>query len=448
MSRSLAVLGVLLAAGCGDTPPRGVGLHVLVPSDTDAAVPPVRLEPLADGLVQPTVIAALPGRTDLWIADRPGGIWHVTPAGDAVLVADLGPRIVPLDPDGDERGLVGLALHPGSVDDTRLLLHWTAPPRPDAPAGYDHTATIAELVVADDGTVGEPRVILEVDAPQAGDVGGPLAFDPGGALLIALGDGGGTGDRGFGHAPGGNAQDLSSLLGKVLRIDVDVPDAPYAIPTDNPLVGPGDLGRPEVWAWGFHDPRGLAVDHDRVLVADRGQDRQEEVTAVTAGTNAGWPVREGTLCFDADDPTRPPTTCRDVGPLGAPLVEPVIALPHPGTGIDGVTVASTIVGGAIVQGVALPGFAGDLVLGDRALVPSAPTGRLLAAGVRRPGDGLLWDPRPVDVAARPDDLGAWLLGIGVDGAGTPCVLTAEEPGPTGTTGAAWRVVPADGADSF
>ena len=261
-------------------------------------------------------------------------------------------------------------------------------------------------------------------------------------------EGGGTGDRGFGHAPGGNAQDLSSLLGKVLRIDVDVPDAPYAIPADNPLVGPGHLGRPEVWAWGFHDPRGLAVDHDRVLVADRGQDRQEEVTAVTAGTNAGWPVREGTLCFDADDPTRPPTTCRDVGPLGEPLVEPVIALPHPGTGTDGVTVASTIVGGVIVQGVALPGFAGDLVLGDRALVPSEPTGRLLAAGVRRPGDGLLWDPRPVDVAARPDDLGAWLLGIGVDGAGTPCVLTAEEPGPTGTTGAAWRVVPAGGADSF
>jgi len=191
------------------------------------------------------------------------------------------------DPPGRtrEQGLLSMAFHPNYQENGRFFVKYTA--------FEDGRTIVAEYRRAEDLSVADPsseRVILEVAQPDDPHNGGHLQFGPEGFLYISLGDGGG---------PGGpnNGQDLKSLLGKILRIDVNK-EAPYVIPPDNPFVGQSEV-RSEIFAYGFRNPWRFSFDRceGSLYLADVGGKNWEEVNFVMKGGNYGWPVLEGGHCW-------------------------------------------------------------------------------------------------------------------------------------------------------
>jgi glucose/arabinose dehydrogenase len=192
---------------------------------------------------------------------------------------------------GNEEGLLGLAFHPDFERNGFFYLNYTASsPRRTVIARYS--------IQADSPAVAEresERVVLEFAQPFSNHNGGQLSFGPDGYLYIATGDGGSGGD------PEGNGQNLESLLGKILRIDVDGATAErgYGIPEDNPFAGSGDGIREEIYAYGLRNPWRFSFDPVTGLLwaGDVGQNAIEEVDIVRKGGNYGWKVMEGTNCF-------------------------------------------------------------------------------------------------------------------------------------------------------
>lgn len=238
----------------------------------------VGLELVAGGFTMPVALASpADGTGRLFVADLPGVI-QVIDAGGLLLdepFLDITDRVVGLRPGYDERGLLGLAFHPEFAENGRFFVYYSAPLRAGAPRGWDHTSRISEFAVSagdeNQADPGSERVILEVDQPQSNHNGGSIAFGPDGYLYIPLGDGGGARDVGPGRPPGGNGQDVETLLGKILRIDIDGPE-PYRIPADNPLVG--KPGRDEIYAYGLRNPWRMTFDsggEHRLFAADAGQ---------------------------------------------------------------------------------------------------------------------------------------------------------------------------------
>jgi glucose/arabinose dehydrogenase len=182
-----------------------------------------------------------------------------------------------------------------------------------------------------------------VNQPFANHNGGQLAFGPDGYLYIGLGDGGSGGD------PGNRAQDMSTLLGKMLRIDVDS-GSPYGIPASNPFL---TSARPEIWALGLRNPWRYSFDRytGNLWIADVGQGEWEEVNfqpaTSTGGENYGWRLMEGSHCF------APTTNCNPAGTL----VLPVIEYDHAGA-------ACSVTGGFVYRGAQYPRLHGTYVYGD------------------------------------------------------------------------------------
>jgi glucose/arabinose dehydrogenase len=427
--------------------------------------PAVGLRLIADDFASPVALVAAPdGSGRRFVVDQVGVIRVLTADGDlrSEPFLDLQSRIVELMPEFDERGLLGLAFHPGYAGNGRFFVYYSAPLRPGAPAGFDHTARISEFrVSATNPNRADPaseRVVLEVDKPQFNHNGGTVAFGPDGALYISIGDGGGADDVGLGHVEdwylanaGGNGQDIqSNLLGNILRIDVDR-GAPYAIPADNPFTGtPGCAdGCDEIWAYGLRNPYRMSFDmgggHD-LFVGDAGQALWEEVSIAESGGNFGWNVKEGAHCFSTDNPEESPAECPDVvgAPhprAGDPLIDPVIEYQNAHNPAGG-GLGHVIVGGHVYRGDDLRRFSGDYIFGDYSREEEEPDGSLFVAKPRKAG---LWKMQQLQIATSPTRrLGHYLLGFGQDLAGEMYVLTSDEGGPSGTTGRVYRLVRASG----
>src|SRR6185436_11558505 len=191
---------------------------------------------------------------------------------------------------GSERGLLGLAFHPQYAANGRFFIHYTAPNGDVTIARYSVSATDRDRADAASGAV-----LLTIPHSQfANHNGGQLQFGPDGYLYAGIGDGGSGGN------PSNSAQDLSQLLGKILRIDVNA--EPYAIPPANPFASRTN-GR-EIWAYGLRNPWRFSFDRETgdLWIADVGQNLYEEVDVQPAssigGENYGWRIMEAAHCFN------------------------------------------------------------------------------------------------------------------------------------------------------
>ena len=478
--------------GTADREPSGPRRHTITPDVGTDLVPAGRrvdLELVADGLAAPVDCVADPGGDRLFVADQEGLV-HVLEGESTVEgrgkvedggegrrpepLLDLRERTVDLQTQYDERGLLGLALHPGFADNGRIFVRYSAPPREGGPKhrgtppSHDHTEVLAEFRVDEDRSPVDPadeRAILVIPHPKFNHNAGDLAFGPEGYLYVSMGDGGGQGDTGFGHVEGGNAQDVTrNVLGSILRLDVDSDaetppewtgneranprcDEPYAVPEDNPLAGEtvesSQVGRTpgidELYAWGLRNPWRISFDSEgRLFVGDVGQHLFEEVHVVEKGGNYGWPIREGYHCFDPETPTEPPGDCPDANRRGEPLIDPILEYPH----VDGGDViGSAIVGGHVYEGSAIPELRDAYVFGDWTTTQDRPSGRLFAAQPPA-GDDPEWEIEELVVAGSPNGRpNRHVLGFGRDADGELLLCSSETHVPKGRTGAVHRIVP-------
>lgn len=259
----------------------------------------VRLQPVVSGIPQPTDVAFVPGQPDrAVILGKQGNAFLVRPStGESTLWFTLDVAT------SSELGLLGIAFHPDFARNGLFFVDAT----PSLGGPSRRIATSILRMKTDPATLGAPTVegtVLEVEQPYQNHNGGQIAFGPDRMLYIALGDGG------FRDDPHGNGQNLGTLLGKILRIDISVP--PYRIPPDNPFAGqPG--AKPEIWAYGLRNPWRFSFDpRGRMVAGDVGQNRLEEIDLVAKGDNLGWKIREADRCFE------PSEGCETSG-----LVEPI-----------------------------------------------------------------------------------------------------------------------------
>ena len=419
----------------------------LPPTPTNAPLTPpdaVGLKLVAQGFASPVGLAPSPDGTGrLFVVDQIGLIRII--AADGSLLdppfLDVKNKMVGLVPAYDERGLLGLAFHPGFKQNGRFFVYYSAPLRAGAPQGWNCTSVISEFkVTAGDPNKADPaseRIVLQIDKPQGNHNAGQITFGPDGFLYIAIGDGGGANDVGVGHNPAiGNGQDITDLLGNILRLDVDG-GTPYGIPADNPFVG--KPGSDEVYAFGLRNPYRISFDmggaHE-LFVSDAGQALLEEVNIVTRGGNYGWRVKEASTFFDPGNPAVPAPTGPSVDAAGNPFIDPILEYPHSGTGIVGVAV----IGGFVYRGTQVPGMQGAYVFGDYSARRDQADGRLFM-GTRSAATGK-WTMKELRINTSPDGkLNSFMRSFGQDSAGEVYALAADAPGPSGATGKVFKLVP-------
>ncbi|MEO0515425.1 MAG: PQQ-dependent sugar dehydrogenase [Planctomycetota bacterium] len=305
---------------------------------------------------RPIVFAAPPDGTDrAVVVEQQGRVWlfpnrtDVT-RDDLTLTLDLTVRRK-----HNEEGLLGLAFHPDFYDNGQVFLYYSMGADPDHPnLGRRQLRSIVSRFTfnEDRNTIapGSEIVLLDIPQPYGNHNGGHLAFGEDGYLYVGVGDGGSAGD------PKNKAQDLTNLLGSILRIDVDrQADArPYAIPDDNPFIDeqafPG--ARPEIYALGLRNPWRFSFDRRRhggtgqLWAADVGQQKHEEINLIRKGGNYGWRVREGFKPFNDRDALRPDDQ----------LLNPLVDHERRDAGC--------ITGGHVYRGQANPLLQGAYVYGD------------------------------------------------------------------------------------
>jgi len=310
-----------VSVSCG-----GDGMTATLPTADD-----IVLTEIADNLERPVQLVGVPGDDRLFIVEQRG---HIRVLLDGSLqptpYLDLSGELS----GGNEQGLLGLAFHPDFATNGYAYVNYTN--------GAGDTEVV-RFTEATDGSVLDPATrkdILFVEQPFGNHNAGQLLFGPDGFLFVPLGDGGSGGD------PQGNGQNPETLLGSILRIDVDGGD-PYTIPPGNPFATGG--GRPEIWAYGVRNPwrNDIDVEGGHLYVADVGQNEWEEVSVARldeAGVNYGWNTVEGPECYRA-------SSCDRSG-----LRDPVISYTH-GDGCS-------ITGGHVYRGSRIAGLAGTYFYSD------------------------------------------------------------------------------------
>ncbi len=314
--------------GCG-----GMGSQ---PSPNPGPPPTLALTPVVSGLSSPVDLQQPNDGSGRFFVVEQGGRIRILQNGSllATPFLDISSKVV-VD---IEEGLLGIAFHPQFAQNGRYYVNYD---RRGGPQGQQ--TVIAEYTVPTGGNVTDPateRILLVVDQPFTNHKAGQLAFGSDGFLYFGLGDGG------SGNDPLGNGQNTQTLLGKMLRIDVNTTSAgkAYGIPADNPFAGGGGL--PEIYAYGFRNPWRFSFDRmtGRLFCADVGQGQFEEVDLVTKGGNYGWSIMEGAHCLNGG-------ACNMNG-----LTLPIVEYDHS----EGIAV----IGGFVYRGSAIPSLAGTYIMGD------------------------------------------------------------------------------------
>lgn len=412
----------------------------------------IGLELVADNLTAPiALISPEDGTGRRFIADQVGVIKILTADGQILEepFLDISSRLVDLNPQSDERGLLGLAFHPDFAQNGRFFVYYSAPLRPEAPDNWNHTSTISEFKVLQDNpnmtNTSSERILLQVDKPQTNHNAGQIAFGPDGYLYIPIGDGGGANDARIGHPPPGNGQNISTYLGKILRIDVNSGD-PYGIPPDNPFVG--EDGLDEIFAYGLRNPFRISFDaggNNSLFVGDAGQNAWEEVSIVTKGGNYGWNIKEGTHCFDPNTPNLSQLSCPDKDASDNLLIDPIIEYANSrqpgGLGV-------VVIGGIVYRGNSLPQFNGTYIFGDFSKASSEGNGSLFVA--RPPPEGeKMWSVKELRIASNENGrIGAYVHSFGQDDEHEMYVMTSQNLGPTGNTGKVFKIRPFEISRNF
>jgi glucose/arabinose dehydrogenase len=319
------------SSSSGSPPPTAV-TSPLAPASFDPARVHVDLQPFAQGLQSPlfaTGTADASGR--LFVVEQAGRIRIVN--GDGSVAPKPFLDITDRVESGGERGLLGLALHPGYPGNGRVFVDYTRQP--------DGATVISEFHAS--GTTADPaseQVLLTIKQPFANHNGGMVTFDPAGMLMIGMGDGGSGGD------PQGNGQNRGVLLGKILRIDVDGAK-PYGVPRDNPFPNLANV-RPEIWDLGMRNPWRFSFDRTtgNLFIGDVGQGAWEEIDAEPAGQGGrdyGWNLMEGRHCFQSG--------CDSTG-----LIQPVAEYGHDS--------GCSVTGGYVYRGSRYPALTGGYLFSD------------------------------------------------------------------------------------
>ena len=292
----------------------------------------VELVPVLSDLNKPTDLVFFPeSTTQGFVLEKTGRLAAFDLASSTVR------SIVDLDVlTKSEQGLLGIALHPEFADNGRFFLHASV-----KKSGKEWSEITGWVTDKDRMSARQNATVIAVEQPYANHNAGQISFGPDNLLYIGLGDGGWRNDP---HDHGQNGQ---TLLGSVLRVDIDKPtaDRGYGIPADNPWVG-DSLVRDEAWAIGLRNPWKFSFAPDgRMVLADVGQNAFEEVNIVSVGDNLGWNIREASHCF-------PPKTSCSRGSL----VDPIFEYPH--------AMGSSITGGFVHTSDAIPEIQGDYVFAD------------------------------------------------------------------------------------
>lgn len=409
-----------------------------------------------DGMLQPTPFLNISSATTAAPNDGPG-------------------PVVAVGTTYTERGLLGMCFHPdyenvGTPGYRCFYVNYTAfGTHPTLnPVTYSGTTNCVSVIAEYKASLTNPdiadpasaRIVLTYGQPQSNHNGGQIEFGPDGYLYVGIGDGGGQNDNQFGHAgattagtPGrvsgnlGNGQDRRTLLGKILRIDplgTNGPGGTYGIPASNPFVGQtqdftddtldGPM-RGEIYAYGLRNPWRFCFDSNfggtaRMICADVGQIDIEEIDFITNGGNYGWRMKEGTADFDSISAYggSPPSTIAPVAQYTHPAPTLIPATPIVGT---------SITGGYVYRGSAIPALQGKYLFADYAVNGiGSGAGILLGMEESSPGAYALSNitvANPLPAAAR-------IYAFGVDEAGeiyvavktTSGVLTLDGGKPAGT----------------
>ncbi len=337
MNNRLILAATLAIAGCSSSSGPGGPSVPSPPAPPTPTPPPVALalQQVAAGLSAPLDLTAPPGDvTRLFIAEQTG----------AVRIVENG-TLLPtpfLDLSGaisccGERGLLGIAFHPNYPADGRLVVHYTA---------LNGDSRVSAFTVSGNPNIADPaseQLILQISQPASNHNGGQVAFGPDGHLYLSLGDGGGADDAFM------TGQSRTTLLGSILRIDIDGA-APYTVPADNPYAGHPTF-RHELWNWGLRNPWRFSFDPvtGDMYIGDVGQGSFEEIdfqpAASSGGENYGWSIMEGFSCFQAN-------SCDQTG-----LVLPLYDYSHDNG-------ACSVTGGYVYRGNDIPEINGHYFFAD------------------------------------------------------------------------------------
>ena len=363
----------------------------------------LKAQQVAGNLQAPTDIA-FPGNGDIWITEQTGKI-RVIKNGKLsnVPLIDLGSKLPEISTSYDERGLLGIALHPQFKSNGKFYVFYSRP----SGTKSDHTDVVAEYKLQANSNHVDPgagRIILAADKPDGNHNGGCIKFGPDGYLYVSFGDGGGQGDR---HGEFGNGQKMDTWLGKILRVDVNT-NSGYLIPKSNPFVGKKNMN-PEIWAYGFRNPYRFSFDKasGELFAGDVGQNAWEEIDMVSKGANYGWRLMEGNHCYT------PATGCSVKG-----ITLPIAEYSHK----EGISV----IGGYIYNGARLPVLKSKYVFADW-------IGKVFYLNKT----GNKWVKGNITLQNIPENLK--ITGFGEDPAGELYVLTSPDTGPGNIEGSIYKL---------